>query len=136
MREEGLIMKKEIIYIDLMSPILDCFRVYKQNIENFEIKTHEINLDGTGIIEEVVEEMILIVEDIDDFLNLDNLSSFDEDSSDISAIRVVYADETEKEYLISMTNDYYNRGQMNRLDDCKLYISIKDESKSVLDDID
>ncbi len=135
-RKSDFILRKEIKYKDLMSPILDCFRIHRDSIENFSIKTHDINLDDTYIIQNVIEEMILIVDDLDNIVNMDDWNEFDIDSSEISEIRVVYEDETEKSYIVSMTHEDYNRGQMNRLDGNKVYISIKDESESILNDID
>jgi len=127
-------MNNKIYYIELISLNNDCFRVYNSDITEFKIETHEIEIEDMFYKQEVIKEMLLVINDYDDMKDIDNCGEFDVDSSDICEIRIVYFNEKEVSYLVSMTHDDYNRGQMNRLDGNKLFISIRDESENILED--
>lgn len=122
-------MKKNIKYIDLTTTAFDTYRIYSENINKFNITTHDIELEDMGIKQEVVKNMLLVVNDIENIINMDNYNKFDIDICDVCEIRIVDNNEDEKTYIVSMSHEEYNRGQMNRLDENMLYISIIDEYK-------
>lgn len=125
---------KQIDRIELNTTKLDTFTILEEEIEKFVIETHSIYLENTFESISVIKNMLISTNNIDTVISLDTLEKFDIDSSDISQVRVLYKNGDIDTYLVSMTNDMYNRGQMNYIDNGSLYISISDESENFLED--
>ena len=75
----------------------------------------------------MIRSLLLVVDDYTKIISCDNEEDFDVNRKDISQIVICYDNENVKMGYVNLSNDNYNKNQINALSDNRLYITIEDE---------
>lgn len=123
----------EIKYIDLTLADYTIYRIYKDNILEFNLETKEDKVDNTLFSDEndrflvtLLDSMLLVIDNIHQMINIDGEKEFDKDDTSICYISIIYEEDSQFDCYVDMTDEDYNRKQLNCLKEDNLYITIED----------
>lgn len=125
----------ELKYLDFMVADGTCYRIKDDNIVEFNMQTKTDYVDcsllgtDTGLKLLILVDSLLLV--IKDYSNIEVLScnvedKYNPDDTSISYISIEYENGETLSCFVDMSNEDYNRNQLNSLKDKMLFISIED----------
>lgn len=125
---------KTINYIEITLSDYSVFRINYNNVLEFNIQTYQdvINMEKyTGCeidsLTKLIRNMLLVVEDFNKIINVYDEEEFDVDDMSICQVNIMYDDGKNELLYVDMTDEDYNRNQLNVIENNRLFISIDTE---------
>ena len=128
-------MEKKLKYFNFMVADGTCYRIKNDNIVEFNMQTKTDYVDcsllgaDTGLsLLTLIDSLLLVVKD---YSNIEVVSynvedKYDPDDTSICYISIEYENGETLSCFVDMSNEDYNRNQLNSLKDKMLFISIED----------
>lgn len=122
----------EIDYIELMQSNFTTYRIYNDNILEFNYSIRPMPVDCSLIGGEVdqnivlVNSMLLVIDDYTKIISLDNEEDYNPSRKDLSQIFIFYKDGSVNSYYINLSSENKNENQKCVLQDNRLYITIEE----------
>lgn len=125
-------MKKDIEYIEIMLSDFSVFHIDKDNLLEFDIDLKPEHIDTSlfdfeNSLQPIVKSLLLVVDDYTKMLNIIDIDNFDINRKDIAQISVYFQNEKYKNAFVNLTQEDYNKNQINVLDGNRLYITIEEK---------
>lgn len=125
-------MKKDIEYIEIMLSDFSVFHIDKDNLLEFDIDVKPEHIDTSlfdfeNSLQPIVKSLLLVVDDYTKMLNIIDIDNFDINRKDIAQISVYFQNEKYKNAFVNLTQEDYNKNQINVLDGNRLYITIEEK---------
>ena len=125
-------MKKDIEYIEIMLSDFSVFHIDKDNLLEFDIDIKPEHIDTSlfdfeNSLQPIVKSLLLVVDDYTKMLSITDIDNFDINRKDIAQISVCFQNEKYKNAFVNLTQEDYNKNQINVLDGNRLYITIEEK---------
>lgn len=125
-------MKKDIEYIEIMLSDFSVFHIDKDNLLEFDIDLKPERIDTSlfdfeNSLQPIVKSLLLVVDDYTKILNITDVNDFDINRKDIAQISIYFQNEKCKNAFVNLTQEDYNKNQINVLDGNRLYITIEEK---------
>lgn len=125
-------MKKDIEYIEIMLSDFSVFHIDKDNLLEFDIDLKPERIDTSlfdfeDSLQPIVKSLLLVVDDYTKILNITDVNDFDINRKDIAQISIYFQNEKCKNAFVNLTQEDYNKNQINVLDGNRLYITIEEK---------
>lgn len=125
-------MKKDIEYIEIMLSDFSVFHIDKDNLLEFDIDLKPEHIDTSlfdfeNSLQPIVKSLLLVVGDYTKILNITDVNDFDINRKDIAQISIYFQNEKCKNAFVNLTQEDYNKNQINVLDGNRLYITIEEK---------
>lgn len=125
----------ELKYLDFITGNGTCYRIDKKNIVECDVAIKQDFVDFSLLGENnshklttLLDSLLLVVDDYHNIKSIesDRVEEYEPDDTSISYINLIYENGETKGFFIDMSNEDYNRNQLNSLKDNMLFISIED----------
>lgn len=125
-------MKKDIEYIEIMLSDFSVFHIDKDNLLEFDIDLKPEHIDTSlfdfeDSLQPIVKSLLLVVDNYTKMLNMTDIGDFDINRKDIAQISIYFQNEKCKNAFVNLTQEDYNKNQINVLDGNRLYITIEEK---------
>lgn len=125
----------ELKYFEFMTVDGTCYRINKENIVEFDMAIKQDFVDfslfgenNSQKLTPLLESLLLVIDDYHNIksIGMDKIEEYEPDDTSISYINLIYENGESKSCFVDMSDEDYNRNQLNSLKDNMLFISIED----------